>query len=161
METFNIVIIVIVVLLLLWILLPSTKSKCLNKLNGFWVADDDFCQNSGVELMTIFFGDYNNTEPKKNCRTYLCWILIVNDAGQFNHITTVDIEIDSAQHVKDSQYEFNVEFQDVPDDIFPTSLRIQIVPGELITLINIDDDSKVFEGTKNEDASKAIEFNIE
>lgn len=160
METYNIILIIVVVILLIWLITPSTKTSCLNKLNGFWVGDDEFCKNAGIELMTFFFGDYNSDEKKPNTRTYLCWILIVNDAGQFNHITTVDIDID-ATNIKGSQYEFGIEFQDVPNDIFPTSLKIQIVPSELITLINPEDDSKVFEGTKNEDASKAIEFNID
>ena len=164
MDTLYIVIIVVFIIILLWLICPSTKSRCLSELNGFWVADDDFCQNAGIDLMTVFFGDYQSENPKKNCRTYLCWILIINSSGQFNHITTVDVNT-SGQHIKGDQYEFDLEFQDVPMDkstpIFPTNLKMQVVPGELLTLINPDDDSKVFEGTKNEQATKAIEFNIE
>ena len=164
METLHIVLIVIAVLILIWLIAPSTRSKCLNQLNGFWVADDEFCQNAGIDLMTIFFGDYVDSDqnPKQDYeRRYLIWVLIINDSGQFNHITTANIALDGQTHLKGDQYEFAIEFQDVPMDIFPTSLKIQIVPGELITLINPEDDSKVFEGTKNENASKAIEFNIE
>jgi len=163
------IIIVVVIIILLWLIYPSVKSQCLNKLNGFWVADDDFCQNSGIDLMTIFFGDYDIKDKsiyskKSNSRTYLCWILIINQSGQFNHITIVDIDL-NGKHIRSDQYEFELELHDAPTDsngpIFPTSLKIQIVPGEFLTIINSDDDSKVFEGTKNEDASKAIEFNIE
>lgn len=161
METLHIVLIVVAVLVLIWLIIPSTKSRCLSELNGFWVADDEFCQNAGIDLMTIFFGDYKGCEPNKNVRTYLVWVLIINASGQFNHITTADISLDEQTHIKGDQYEFAIDFQDVPLDTFPTSLKIQIVPGEFITLINPDDDSKVFEGTKNENASKAIEFNIE
>ena len=160
------IIIVVTIVIMLWLITPSTKSQCLNKLNGFWVADDEFCENSGIDLMTIFFGDYEGDEFQKNCRRYLVWVLIINTSGQFNHITTVDIDVNHVEHIKGDQYEFSVEFQDAPVDnanrpVFPTNLKLQIVPGDLITLINPDDDSKVFEGTKNEDASKAIEFNID
>ncbi len=164
METSYMIVIIVVIIILLWLIIPSTKTKCLNKLNGFWVADDDFCQNSGVDLMTFFFGDYQNDNSDSNIRTYLCWILITNKSGQFNHITTIDVNI-RGDHIKGDQYEFNAELQDAPSDdngpIFPTTLKLIIVPGELLTIINPDDDNKIFEGTKNEDASRAIEFNID
>lgn len=163
METLYVVLIIVIIILLLWVITPSTKSRCLNKLNGFWVADDDFCQNSGIDLMTIFFGDYVGCdELPKNVRRYLCWLLIINDAGQFNHITTVDIGLDKIIHIQDDQYQFDIEFKDLPEDqqLFPTSLQIQIVPGELITIVDPETDNKIFEGTKNENASNAIEFNV-
>jgi hypothetical protein len=117
------------------------------------MADDDFCTESGIEMMTVFFGDNPVTKSK------LCWIIIINKQGQYNHITSADIT--GGKHVKGDQYEFDIEIQDVPDDIFPTSLKIKIVPGELVTLIDPDNDTKVFEGQKNKTASDLIEFSIE
>lgn len=154
METLNIIIIVIVVIILLWLIFRgSTKSRCLSQLNGMWMADEEFCNESGIDLMTFYFGDRPDAEKEEK----LCWLLILNSNGQYNHITTMTIG--KATHIKGNQYEFDVELQDVPDDIFNTTLKLRIVPGELITLIDDTTDTKIFEGQKNKQASDAIEFN--
>jgi len=119
-----------------------------------WTADEDFCEESGAELMCVYFGP----RPGAPSNEKLCWILILNDNGQYNHITVS--KFSNSTHIKGDQYEFDMELDDVPDGIFNTSLKIRIVPGELITLIDTETDAKIFEGTKNKQASDAIEFNI-
>ena len=104
--------------------------------------------------MSVYFGN----RPGALSNEKLCWILILNSNGQYNHITVANFS--RPTHVKGDQYEFDLELKDVPDDIFSTSLKIKIVPDELITIIDADSDAKVFEGTKNKQASDAIEFNV-
>jgi hypothetical protein len=155
METLYIIYIVIAILILLWVLFgESTKTKCLSQLNGMWIADEEFCNESGIDLMSIYF----NKNPNKPSSEKLCWILILNNNGQYNHITTAIFS--KPRHIKGDQYEFLLELEDVPDDIFSTSLKIKIVPNQLITIVDADTDNKIFEGTKNKEASDAIEFNI-
>lgn len=162
METTYLVIIVVVIILLLWVLSPSAKIVCLNELNGFWMADDNFCQESGIDMMCMFFGEHQNDDIKPEGRLYLCWILIINKAGHFNHITTADV-LPNGMHIKDDQYAFSIELQDAPNDgdaqLFPTNLRLLTVAGEILTIVD-DDENVIFEGTKNHEASKAIEFQI-
>ena len=152
METLYIVVIIVFLIVLFW-LLRNPKASCLSNLNGMWMADEEFCNESEIELMTVFFGNQPGSKSK------LCWILIINKQGQYNHITTADLS--GGDHIKGDQYEFDLTLKDVPDNIFSTDLKIKIVPGELITIVDSESDAKVFEGTKNKEASDAIEFNIE
>lgn len=155
METLYIIYIVIAIIVLLWVIFgESTKTKCLSQLNGMWIADEEFCNESGIDLMSIYFN--NNSNKPSNEK--LCWILILNSNGQYNHITSATFG--KSRHIKGDQYEFFLELEDVPDDIFSTSLKIKIVPDQLITIVDADTDNKIFEGTKNKEASDAIEFNI-
>lgn len=153
METLYIVIIVIALVVLLWyIFANSTKSQCISELNGMWIADDEFCQESGIEAMVVYFGDGGANRSK------LCWILIMNGKGDHNHITTAALS--DGKHIKGKQYKFKLELHDTPDNLFSTDLEIHIVPGQLITIIDPDTDVKIFEGVKNKEASDAIEFNV-
>lgn len=165
MDYIYTVVIIIVIIILFWIIFgASTKSRCLSELNGMWIADEEFCQESGVEMMVIYFGDCpdnlekDSLSDKKNTNK-LCWILIMNGNGDHNHITVASLG--NGKNIKGDQYSFNLEFQDTPDNLFSSSLEIQIVPGQLITIIDPDTDIKVFEGVKNKEASDAIEFNID
>ena len=155
METIYIALIIVFVVILLWLTFSrSTKTRCLSELNGLWMADEEFCNESGIELMTIFFGD----KPGEPAGNKLCWILLLNDSGQYNHITVA--KFSEGKPLKGEQYEFDLELEDVADDIFSTNLKIRIVPGELITVIDSETDAKIFEGMKNKNASDAINFDI-
>ena len=155
MEIINIVLVIVAIVIILWLVFgESTQSKCLSRLNGMWVADKEFCEESGVDLMCFYF----NNRPGSPKAEKLCWILILNSNGQYNHITSATFS--NPVHAKGDQYEFDMELKDVPDDIFSTDLKIKIVPGELITIVDFDTDVKIFEGTKNKKASDAIEFNF-
>ena len=68
MDFLYLAIIIIALFIILWLIFgQSKKSKCLSQLNGMWIADEDFCQESGIELMTLYFGDYPKSKSK------LCW----------------------------------------------------------------------------------------
>lgn len=162
METLYLIIIIIIVIILFWLIFgQSSRSRCLNQLNGLWMADDDFCKESGIDLMTIYFGDCPSTveTEKKSGVNKLCWFLIINNKGESNHITVANLS--KCAHIKGEQYKFDIELQDVPDNLFSTNLSIKIVPGELITIIDPDTDIKVFEGTKNKEASDLIDFKLD
>lgn len=159
MELIYIALIIVIIIISLWFVFGSSKSRCLSELNGMWIADNEFCEESGIELMTIYFGDCPKTlidDEDQQGTNKLCWILIINDKGEYNHITVANIR--GGKNIKDKQYEFDLNLRDSPDNIFATDLTISIVPGELITII--DSDTKIFEGLKNKEASDAIEFNI-
>jgi hypothetical protein len=154
-----VVFIIIAIVVVLWLLLGSTKSRCISKLNGMWMADEEFCNESGIELMTIYFGDCPAEIEEAGVNAKLCWILIINNKGDYNHITIANIS--EGKKIKSDQYEFKLDLKDSPDNMFSTNLIINIVPDELITIIDPDTDIKVFEGTKNKEASEAIEFSID
>lgn len=160
MELIYIAIVIVIIVIVLWaVFVGSTKRRCISELNGMWIADSEFCEESGIELMTIYFGDCPQTlveEEQSGGTNKLCWILIINDKGEYNHITVANIT--GGKNIKDKQYEFELNLKDSPDNIFATDLVIKIVPGELITIV--DSDTKIFEGQKNKEASDAIEFNI-
>ena len=159
MELIYIALIIVIIVIVIWVVfIGGTKSRCLSELNGMWIADSDFCEESGIELMTIYFGDCPQSliDEQSGGTNKLCWILIINDKGEYNHITVANIK--GGTNIKDKQYEFELSLKDSPDNIFSTDLTINIVPGQLITII--DADTKIFEGLKNKEASEAIEFNI-
>lgn len=160
MEIYHIILIIIVVIILLWLIFGrSTADRCVSELDGLWIADDEFCNESGIELMTFYFGKCpSEVECDTTGQNKLCWILIINDQGESSHITVANIK--GGKRIKGEQYEFHLDLQDTPDNLFSTSLQINIVPGQLITIIDPESDSKVFEGTKNKEASELIYFDL-
>jgi hypothetical protein len=151
MNYIYVISIVIVIIIILFFLFY--KKHSLKDVNGLWMADEEFCQESGVELMTIYFGDYPDKRSEK-----LCWILILNGKGTYNHITTA--ELTECNKISKDQYEYQLELGDVPDNIFSTNLILKIAPGLLITIIEMESDKKIFEGSLNKEVSDLINFEI-
>jgi hypothetical protein len=121
-----IAIIIIVIIYYLYTHLGK-RSPCLN---GVWLGDPDFCDESGIDLMTISITDQ------------IAWIVFIVDEETISFTTKFKISGDS------------ITFDDSIDQ-FPIKQLWKIKDD---TLIFYDKDTIYFCGTKNEKLSKTIEI---
>lgn len=129
MEDYVIGVIVIVIIILIYYLCTHFGKKFC-QLNGVWIGDPDFCDESGIDLMTVSITDS------------IAWIVFIVDEEPISFTTKFKVSGDS------------IIFEDSIDQ-FPIKQLWKIKDD---CLILYDQKTIYFCGTKNEKLSKTIEI---
>ena len=124
---------IILFILIIIIFYLVTRLNVFNKLiNGFYEADISFCEESGVDAFCIYFDEDVSFSGSR-----ACYILVKkNDNIIINEPTTAKLtlkwtELSNWSSDTTVKY-FNVEFDDISDDIdevFPRNQTIRFYPN--------------------------------
>lgn len=139
MNSIGILIIGLVFLVMLGVSYAQGTRQCqLTMIRGFWEANSEFCQESGLQMFSMYIGKANNN-------VYPCYFLMVdtedtiliNEASCF----TLKEPLSNLTTTGDCR-EFYVKFENLETDLLPDVMKLKYYPQT--SKLIFSDDSKIY-----------------
>jgi hypothetical protein len=133
-------IVILILLFTLVVLVYNSRSTENALINGFWKADPEFCQEAGLDLFLVYFGEgsyLNNKRPG--------YIVVKNEEGLIIN-NPVNFHMSGGYSIKPGisscrEYTLNIDWLDEPgyEDFFPSEQLLTYYPDCGKVVLSLDD----------------------